>query len=129
MGVSTDAILVFGFEYGEEGEDPEFLGEHEDLDDFIYAKHGKTYDDPYEERQALVRACPIDLVPHCSDDYPMHIIAIRDTETRARRGYAEVINPQSLVISEDKIAAARKWCEGHGIEWQEPKWLLCSMWW
>jgi len=127
MGQSTNAILVFGFEIDGEGEKPEFLGEHEDLEEYIVVKAGKK-DASYDEWRELEKACPADLVRHCSCDYPMYILAVRGSKTTAFRGYPEKITIESMVIEPEKVAALKEWCEANNVEYKEPGWLLCSMW-
>jgi hypothetical protein len=134
MGISTDGILAFGFDLGLEGEKPEFLGDHEDIDEMVTAEAGLTapehrdYERDWREywkaKKAALAACPIELIEHCSGEYPMYIIAVRGTGGYARRGYAQKVDTSPP--APEKIEAARAWCEAHGIEWQEPCWLLAS---
>jgi hypothetical protein len=98
----------------------------------VAPKH-ENYNSPdwekyWEAQRAAEAACPVDIVSHCSGEYPMYIVAIRGTERTANRGSPEVIDPASLAVPAEKIEAAKAWCEAHRIEWQEPHWLLCSMW-
>jgi len=144
MGVSTDAILAFGFDLGDE-EDQSLasrLGaaddEFEDFEDWIAVQAGAVYpaghsgiDSPeYQayraKRDAAISACPVEMVMHCSHDYPMHFIAVRGTKSRAWRG-----SPQAIIagpVAPELIDAMRAFCEAHGIEWQEPAWHIFSMW-
>lgn len=131
MGTSTNAILVYGFEVGDEDETPEFLEEFEgDFDEFLndlsglpkYGEKGHSFSD----QSAYRDKCPADLTIHCSYDYPMYILAVRGTEIIARRGYSKTI--PNLDVSETDIAAFKAWCEVNNIEYQEPRWLLVSMW-
>ncbi len=127
MGVSSDGILYFGFQVGGEEELPEWMGEHEDFDDFLAEKAGLAPDAPYEERRKIEKACPAELQLFCSYDYPMYVLGIRDAEHRVNRGYLKEIGAKELTVDADKIAAFKAWCEANGVEYQEPKWLLCSM--
>lgn len=129
MGVSTDGILVYGIAFEEE-EVPDFLEPFDgDFDDYLgsisglpqYGEPGHSFDDHRKFRDA----CPVDVVTHCSYDYPMYIIAVRGTELRNKRGY--VAEVESLAVDEEKFAAFKAWCADRSIE-GEPKWLLCSMW-
>lgn len=134
MGISSDGILCFGFDLGVEDESPEFLGEFEDLDEYLrddanipeWSKEnsGRDY---FEKVKKVIDECPVDLRMHCSYDYPMYILTIRGTEIRASRGYPEKITPDMLSVQKEKIEAAKEWCENHGVEWQEPSWILCSI--
>lgn len=114
MGVSTDGILVFGCDMGE-GEDLE-----EDSPFGLLVKEDDDCDLPDD--------APVEVVRHCSYDYPMYILAVRGTKKRASRGYLQEIDPASFVIDGEKIAAAKAFAEARGIEWKDPKWFLCSLW-
>lgn len=56
----------------------------------------------------------------------MYFLALRGSKTTARRGSPEKVatNPPDP----QTIAAMRKFCEEHGIEWEEPAWHIFSMW-
>lgn len=131
MGVSTDGILVFGIDLGEEV--PEFLEDFvSDFDSFLSSisglpGYGEAGHD-FKKDQGFRDSHPVDMTWYCSYDYPMFILTVRGTETRVSRGDAEEINPDNLKVSEEKIAALKAFCEEYDIEWQEPKWLLVSMW-
>lgn len=131
MGVSTDGILVFGFEVGEEDERPDFLEGVEDFDEYVdresglpeWGEHGHSF----EDQRAFRDKYPVDLITHCSYDYPMHILAVRGTKRRASRGYPLEIDPTDLNVPSEKLEAFKNWAAERGIQ-GEPKWLLCSLW-
>lgn len=145
MGVSTDAILAFGFDLGDE-EDvtlAERFGAEEDddsfdFDEWIGKQAGAVYpagyagiNSPeyvayYEKLQAAIAACPVEVITHCSYDYPMHFLALRGTEARAWRGKPQTV--QTEPPPPERIAAMRAFCEEHDIEWKEPQWHIFSMW-
>ena len=128
MGISSNGILVFGFPIGEENETPEFLEEAgvEDIDEFIDNELGLN-DASVDECLAARKTYPVDVTSYCSYEYPMHILAVRGTEITVHRGYSKEITPEHLAVAPERISAFKAWCETHGIEYQEPKWLLCSM--
>lgn len=126
MGISTNAMLVFGFPCGEEGESPEWMGEHEEFSSWLAEKLGLPEED-YKAHFEAEKACPAELVIHCSYDYPMHVLAIQGLGKTAHRGYPQDVHPDDLRISPDAIAVFRDWCEKYGIEYQDPKWTLCSL--
>lgn len=127
MGISSDGVLVFGFPVGGEDEAPDWLideeGETIDFDDLIAGPYEPGCD--YKARRVLVDACPADLTLFCSYDYPMYLLTVRGTELRAARG--DMVDVDSLDVPADKINAMKAWCVEKGIEWQEPKWRLVSM--
>jgi hypothetical protein len=130
MGTSTDAILAFGFDLGEEL--PEALTQmDEDADEawdfeaWLEDRLGLT-DKEYKERRAAIDAFPFDLVIHCSYDYPMYFLAARGTEQTAKRGYPEAVAMKEA--TPEQAHAMRNFCEEFGIEWSEPKWHIFSLW-
>lgn len=147
MGVSTDAILAFGFDLGEEL--PEGLRNYkgepdeDDEDGFEFCeliRHeagiagypGEV--ETEEERKARWAACsaaeneyPVELIYHCSYDYPMYFLSVRGTQRTANRGYPTAVE-MCAPVAQEKIDAMRAFCERYGIEWQEPRWFIFSMW-
>jgi len=173
MGVSTDAELVFGIDFGEtnplipvdEDGDPIELDDDDDagsLDTFLANKaglespyhklptevnHGPSsmyeewkQENPWFEPEAdayfaakrkLEEAAPVELHWHCSYDYPMYILGLKGTHLSASRGTPEKVNFERLskVVTDEKLAEARKFCEEVGLPpFYGADWLLFSMW-
>ena len=145
MGVSTDAILAFGFDLGEEEELPEqlleLLQKHEhDVDDALADDHGFELPEyevgcDYKEfaaKQAAAHAkLKICLIDHCSGECTMYFLAARGSERAASRGNPTALEPADFDtgrFGQDVLDAMRAFCDRHGIEWQEPKWHIFSMW-
>lgn len=135
MSQSTDGIIAFGFDAGEESPVEHLLGEEfDDLDDLLASEAGispwdhNSGKDYWKKKEAALAETPVELIHHCSGDYPMYILAVRGTHMNASRGYPQVIAPDFFAVPQEKIEAAKKWCEDHQVEWQEPSWLLASMW-
>lgn len=124
MGVSTNGILAFGIDFEEEVE-AECITEFED---WLLEQSGGEYGSP--EHKMMEDECPVEVVRHCSGDYPMHIVAVSGKVFEARRGYPEDIDPKELEITDLQVAAFKEWLTEQGIDIkdEEPKWLLCSMW-
>ncbi len=119
MGVSTDAILVYGVPLTEGA-----------LSD--YREEGEESTHPLA--RMLYGGDPVDgvvLVEHCSDECPEHILAIEGTETTAYRGYPKDIPSDALAVGEgwaEEIASfVQKYGLAEAVE-GEPRWLLCSYW-
>lgn len=148
MGVSNNAILAFGFALGDECERPQCLnveGDEDDtyetFDDMVLAKSGlqepegkqeyKSKDNSpewkhyYQKANEIMAACPVEIVWYCSYDYPMYFIALKGTEQKAYRGYAEKVTMRE--IKPEEIAAFKSFCEEYEIEWEEPAWSIFSM--
>lgn len=127
MGVSSDGLLVYGIDLGEEK--PEFLDDYEDMDELLLAEGNQPQwgedGHDFDKQRAFLATCPADLTLYCSYDYPMYILSVRDTNTTVNRGYVEEI--ENLSVDENKRVQFVAWCEAHGIENPQPKWLLASM--
>lgn len=151
MGVSTDGQLTYGIAFEEETEFP--WGEQEIEEWWIETVHGfkpsrQIYDADgqyiggkrppddvmnahFAERQDFEKAhpLPVELVTHCSYDYPMYILAPPGAHHSAHRGYPKEIDPTVLSVSADQHEALLKFCRDHGIEIPgQPKWYLSSLW-
>lgn len=145
MGVSTDAILAFGFNLVDEGDDKtlaeRFGAEDEgdfDFEEWLAERAGAVYPENHsgidspeyqaysQARRAAIAACPVEIILHCSYDYPMYFLALRGSQKRANRGYPQAITTEAP--SQERIAAMRALCEQHGIDWQEPSWHIFSLW-
>jgi hypothetical protein len=122
MGQSTDAIICYGVAISEDFDFPEFDYDAEDSDaEAVRNPLGYMVDsgDPVGD---------IVLVQHCSDAYPMYIVAIKGTEIRAWRGSPRLFFPQNMVSAPHWDAKLRAFCEKHNIPFSEPGWILCSNW-
>lgn len=136
MGISSNGVLAFGFDLGEDlsetGLKPDDEGDWE-FEDLIAKEAGiepwseNAAEDRYDRKKTAIAACPVDLVQHCSFDYPMYILAVRGTYLTASRGYAEKIAPEFINVPPENIEKAKKWCDDHRIKWQEPSWILASL--
>lgn len=145
MGVSTDAILAYGFDLGE-GDDGESswmekLASEQpqdgdevaafEFDEWVGRSFKESdysdFDAYYNARRDAINACPFDLIMHQSYDYPAYFLAVRGTEQRASRGYpSEISTDKEITLS--AVATMRLFCITYGIEWKEPQWHIFSMW-
>jgi hypothetical protein len=136
MGVSTNALMAFGFDLGEER--PESFTDSDEgyfeADEFLLRDFDAGIPewtpgvgpDYWDNKSAALAKIPVDIIEHCSGEYPMYFLAVRGTECEARRGYPSVAEQREIAAAE--IDAMRAFCEKHGIEWQEPRWYIFSMW-
>lgn len=143
MGVSTDGILFFGFDLGED-EENEWPWEEEDEDwENAYLKRkgfetvpftadgspGRSkYESYYEKRKELLKECACTIGHHCSDSYGMRYVALKDHNMYAWRGEPKEVPPQFLMVSNEEVSKLKEFCEFMGIEWRTPKWYLASYW-
>lgn len=136
MGQSTDAFMAFGFDLGEELPESFTSGEEDgfEADEFLLRDYdagipdwtpGAGPDYWHEKDEALAKL-PVDIITHCSGEYPMYFLVVRGTSRRATRGTP--VAAHQYQIRADEIVALRTFCEKHGIEWREPRWHIFSMW-
>ena len=140
MGISSNGLLAFGIDFGEELPEP-FEGYDEfDLDEIIAYEGGlpiylesmtdeeaKAY---FARKQEIVEASPVEHVMHCSYEYPGHIFAVRGFSYSASWGYPEKIDLEKLKVPDPAIEAFKKWLTDHGVEVdpsEEPAWHLASL--
>ena len=133
MGLSTDAIVAFGFDLGEDfefdGYNPEDYddGMSEYFDRLIGIKEWQSEGwVSFEVDEEIRKAAPVELVLHCSYDYPMYFLAVRGTVTESNRGYPVEFVPQT--IDQEQLDEFKSWCDKHNIELPEdaPKWYVFS---
>ncbi len=136
MGVSTDAIVAFGFDLGEDL--PQSLLPDDDGDDYFdfeewyLAKVGIEYQETDETgeyrkaREEALASCPVEIITHCSYDYPMYFLALTGTRTTASRGCPQEIDPER--VADDRILEMCRFCQWAGVDWVEPKWQVFSVW-
>lgn len=93
----------------------------------LHPQWRKRLNNYYDDARRVRDDCPVELVTHCSYDYPMYILAVKGTEVTASRGYPEEISEDSLIISDDKMDDFREFCETYKIK-GDPRWWLVSMW-
>ena len=136
MGQSTDAQLAYGIPLGDDEYNPKDMmplfrensDRFDDVWDFLIWMHfgDELSDEPFFER---IKSVPCELQKHCYCDYAMYNLVIRESETTAYRGDVEQFDPEYFDKPYDEWDAIIKdFCEKAGLEFQQPKWLLTSMW-
>ena len=138
MGQSTDAIIAFGVDFGEEPTGKFFRKLEKDFEwDFdSYIENELSipaWSEPgrpeYGEGSDRLKCYPVELISHCSGDCPMYILAIRGTQRLARRGYPESLDLSTLSVTDAEIETFTAWCKKHGVSTKtKPQWLLFSDW-
>lgn len=136
MGVSTDGILCYGIPFPDGYRFPWRTEEHGyDTEEWWGNIHGV---DNWEQYKELVKTSPlpVECVRHCSDSYPMFILAVPSSYHRAWRGDPKRIEPNALTVDEDARHALIKFCIDHcqplddydELPKLEPAWYLASYW-
>jgi hypothetical protein len=153
MGISTDGQLSFGItcEEGEEfpWDDDKYEGEIEgwwrDINGFnktnqVWDEEGNRrpgvtdndLDQYFVEQHAWDKEnpCPANMVNVCHCDYPMWMLVVPGTYTRASRGCPIKVDPAAMTVPEEKFRAFTDFIEKHmpKYEYKEPRWYLSSYW-
>lgn len=139
MGQSTDAIIAFGFDLGEDVSDIEAFAEAEDHEDGLQGFFDEMIDiKPYktegwisfDEDRRIRAEAPVALIRHCSADYPMYFLAVPGTEQRASRGSPVDLEKRLPEISSGQLSAFISWCMKYEIELPRsgPSWHIFSDW-
>ena len=133
-----------------EGETPEFLktsldddddddSEPLEFDDLLaniakinspdveYDEHSKEeYEEYWGKKHELERVCPVELVIHCSFEYGMYILAIKESHSAAYRGYPVELGKQ-ITTNPAWDSILRNFCKEANIPFEEPGWVLASL--
>jgi hypothetical protein len=144
MGVSTDAILAYGYDLGDpasrEG-NPEWYDDDEDGDiDFSeqamnillaklagFTETDWKVDGYWTRKEEAKESLGFNIITHCSYDYPMYILCI-EPHYRAWRGDAVEI-PHNLGYTPEWDSKLDQAVEILGLKVAErPSWLLASLW-
>lgn len=135
MSVSTDAVFAYGYDLGELveldwfGEDDDFI---EKAHQRLLEAHGFTEtwkehrDGYYRRRTAAEQDMGVEILSHCSVDYPQYLLAAYGTATTASRG-----NPRVITRLDPPPGAQQKLSWALGVLQLEPPqdkpaWWLAS---
>jgi hypothetical protein len=126
VGVSTDAILWYGFSAKEDGEDAfsKPLGKltaaltgDEDSDDSVWC-----LSEYLREKLGVV------IGSHCHVDYPVYFLAIESTKVRVWRGDAVEVSTSKFDDSWDEKLRQAAELIGFKADREKPCWLMASYW-
>lgn len=113
MGVSTDAVLVYGYNLDENVLSDETIERIE---------HDRTID-------GKLKSLGIEIVDHCSDEETLYILGVSSSEKRAWRGYP--LSFEELDDFHHMDGDLREGLEILGvdpIDLSTPRWWLASWW-
>lgn len=144
MGTSTDAILFWGIAYKEDElleDDVDLYDRWEErycatqglpdpgeISDEEYAKPGvrERHLEYLSKKEALLRELAVELDTHCSAEYPIPFVAIKEATVVTKRGYISEIG--SLDVDPSWEPKLRAFCEVMGLPWKEPGWRQVAWW-
>lgn len=144
VGQSTDGILFYGIDFGEDGLDLDeyFDKQNEDHDfeehyarkvagihlpDEPWSAESPAWEKDRKARQKAETACPCKVASYCSGDYPIYFASVKDGFYRVNRGDAIEI-PDGLTARPEWKDQLRTYCEQMALPYSEPKWWLVSNW-
>jgi hypothetical protein len=153
MGQSTDARLHYGVSFEDGAEFPWDKDHEGDFEDWwrdetgykplhkMWSDDGMTQLIPDEDprKDAYYKhmfqwpkdhPAPVDIVTHCSGEYPMYLAVVPGTQICADRGEVIAVNPSDLTVRPEEEAALLAFLAKYNLEPQEggPAWLLTSLW-
>ena len=156
MGVSTDAVIFYGILLDKDDCECQFNDNEGDYEEDYAKKKGwvendgglydekgeyaldkdspegkkaeKIWDKNRAELSKITEDCDVEIGMHCSGDYPMHYVGIKESETFARRGYPVQIDATNLSIETDWVDKLKDYCKTMGIKYKKPSWHLVSWW-
>jgi hypothetical protein len=156
MGVSTDAMLMYGYdlggdeewrlrECGEYGELPPLdwwqESDDEDAPDFIgaaerrllaevagFTETDRRADGYFDRKQEAERQLGVEFESHCSGEYPMWVLSAKTITVY--RGYLKVITTDTLAVEPEWDQRLRAALDALGLQptQEQAAWLLCSYW-
>lgn len=141
MGRSVYGIVTCGIDFG--GELPEvfqkYMEDSEedyfDFEEFLCHEAGHFYSTDltdekrgvwFKRREEIIETCPVEIVIHGWGDEPNYILAVKGTKAQAYYGETKPINLKDAV-SFQSLGLFSKWCNDHGINGNNPQWLLASL--
>jgi hypothetical protein len=155
VGISSDGILVYGYDLGDEPENgyqdtPEWLKKAEEESEFenfaesaeiyLLAQSGFTDTDwesegYWERKRAAEEQMGVEILYHCAYEYPMFIITVKDkrAQFRAYRGQPISLGIDQLNIPsfvKEEWDAKLKWASdllGFKTTNERPTWILTSI--
>jgi hypothetical protein len=142
MGVSTDAVLFYGYCWDEEGVDifNGALADDTDWEDVVLNRRGvanpwaganRDLLDAWYVAQAAVREeFGVEVGTHCSGECPMPYLTPAGSARRSYRGHPQAIDPASLTADPEWAAKLDRFLAEFGIERPQPApgWWLVSYW-
>jgi hypothetical protein len=135
VGITTKAILAYGFSLCDEGEDiPPLL--HDKLVNLLILNTSED-DEPiregddvsfeenwYDLNDYYLREKDIELIEHCHPNSPMFFVSIKGTETVSYRG--DVTDISELVTPPGANEQLTKFCQEFGIPIRDFGWCLMA---
>ncbi len=136
MSVSTNGILYWGIELGEE-----FHGDYDGINE-AWRKDREPQKPENKDRKspewdAWRKALSVweetsgnvFISTHCSGEYPMYFVTTGKHFYLAMRGCPIKVDPEKLVITDEDRRMLTEFMEfGHIAYQEEPRWTLCSDW-
>jgi hypothetical protein len=128
MGISSDGLFFYGMCWADEDRPWKEPSDEE----LAKMKALKSYSDEndwetlYEVRSGKKsEKCPVELGIHCSFEYGMPLLAVKETLVNASRGSPE--KAKTVLVKPEWDDQLREFCEIMGVKWQKPTWWVTSL--
>ena len=140
MGTSTNGMLYWGYELGDEipwddvdgdgWEDVYMEAIGDGRPDLEYEGNEEIFSAYWDRKYETTEELSVEVTRHCSCDYPMYAAVISESCVTAYRGYPERLDPDMFKVPKHWKKKLDEFCETMGIdvEGKEPGWYLASMW-
>lgn len=131
MGQSTDAYLFYGYAWSEE---------HRLFGDPDYDEDEDEFDREWTASESGKEEFGVEINSHCSGDYPIPLIHISESMTRAWRGDPKEVDVAAIATAplDEWNARLAAFVEKHGISLEStdkydpapkgPGWFIASYW-
>lgn len=148
MGISSDGILVYGYDLGDDFDTPPWYSDEDEDEGFaetavaylleksgLFTETDWEAEGYYKRKFEAENKVGVTIIYHCGYDYPMYILAPKDdhSEFRAYRGYPKYLEADHLNIPEEvraewdaKLEWALKELQMTPIN-KSPQWILTSI--
>ena len=128
MGISSDGIFFYGMCWNDEDKpwkEPtdEELSAMKKIKSYVDENDWETL---YQVRSGIkVEKSPVELDIHCSFEYSMPLLAVKETLVSASRGCPEKV--KTVLVKPEWDDQLRDFCKIMGIKWQQPAWWVTSL--
>jgi len=89
----------------------------------VYGDDWKAY---WGAKREVLARVNVELVSHCSYEYPMYILGIKESERTAYRGSPEKLGSTIEAKPEWRLTL-KDFCDRFDIKFEEPQWILASI--
>lgn len=136
MGISTDGILYFGFDFLDadnhklEESDPLQVALELGMDSYVNQQIKRhNLQNKFKTADDFLKEYGVKIGFHCHHQYPIYYICLERSEVIANRGTSvDLSSKLAISFSYIEIAKLRTVCDLLDIPFKQPAWTLASYW-